>query len=217
MKTALIAGSTGLIGNHLLRLLLDAKEYHVVKAITRRDPGIKHQKLQIITADFKSLIDSEPHLKADDVFCCIGTTMKAAGSKDAFEEIDLKYPSLLATLSSAHGARHFGLVSALGADKSSSFYYNQVKARAEEAIGNIPFPSIHIYRPSLLLGDRSEIRPAEEAAKVVYKVLNFMIPAKYKGIEAAAVANAMFHFAQREDTGTHIHASAELQQFNTRV
>jgi uncharacterized protein YbjT (DUF2867 family) len=217
MKTALIAGSTGLIGNHLLRLLLDAKEYHLVKAITRRDLGIKHQKLQVITADFKSLIDSEPHLKADDVFCYIGTTMKAAGSKDAFEEIDLKYSSLLATLSSAHGARHFALVSALGADKSSSFYYNQVKARAEEAIRNIPFQSIHIYRPSLLLGDRSEIRPAEEAAKVVYKVLNFMIPAKYKGIEGAAVANAMFHFAQREDSGIHIHASDELQQFNARV
>lgn len=213
MNTALIAGSTGLIGKHLLTLLLESNRYDLVKAIARRPLELKHPKLEVILADHKSLIDVESRLEALDVFCCLGTTIKVARTKAAFEEVDLQYPSLLATLTRAKGANQFAFVSALGADKNSIFYYNQVKGKAEEAIQKMSFTTTHIYRPSLLLGKRAEHRPAEEAAKVVYKALDFIIPAKYKGIEGNAVANAMLHFAAKEKPGVHIHSSAELQKF----
>jgi uncharacterized protein YbjT (DUF2867 family) len=216
MKIALIAGSTGLVGTHLLKLLLDSPHYERVKAIARRPLKITHPKLDVILADYKSLRDVESRLEAHDVFCCLGTTMKNARTKAAFEEVDLDYPFLLATLTSAKGAGHFALVSALSAHKDSMFYYNQIKGKAEEVIQKIPFRSIHIYRPSLLLGDRNESRPTEEAAKVVYKALDFIIPRRYKAIEGAVVASAMLHFARKEDSGIHIHSSAELQQFRDR-
>jgi uncharacterized protein YbjT (DUF2867 family) len=212
MKTALIAGSTGLIGKQLLQLLLDDDRYAKVIAITRQDLP-SHQKLVQIKTDFDSIGDKSSTLKADDVFCCLGTTMAKARSKEKFYQVDFYYPLLLAKLSKAEGAKQYLMVSALGADKQSSVYYSQVKGEIEEAIEDVGFETVHIFRPSLLLGPREEKRAGEDSAKFIYKYLDFLIPARYKAIDSVKVARAMLSYATKEQSGSHIHQSKDLQQF----
>ncbi len=211
-RTALIAGSTGLIGGQLLELLLAGSEYSKVIALSRKPITISHPKLENIVVEANQIKDNNA-LKADDVFCCLGTTIKQAKSKEAFRKIDLHYPLDLANQLKTNGASKFLLVSSLGAGKSSGIFYNQVKGEVEEAISVVGFDSFHILRPSLLIGPRKETRTGEEAAKVVYKVFGFLIPAKYKGIESIKVARSMICFAQENKKGKFIHESGELQGF----
>lgn len=212
MKTALLAGSTGLIGSQLLTLLLDSNRYSRVIALTRHELPA-HPKLTQIHADGQTLIAYVDQLGADDVFCCLGTTMAKAGSKEKFHQVDFTYPVELATLALARGATQFLVVSSLGADKSSAIYYNQVKGELEEALMGMGYQTLHILRPSLLLGPRKESRTGEDSAKIVYKIFGFLIPKKYKAIDSAKVARGLLHFAGREQTGTFIHESNELQSF----
>ncbi|SKC78211.1 oxidoreductase [Ohtaekwangia koreensis] len=213
MKTALIAGSTGLIGSQLLQRLLESDRYTQVIALTRQDLPHQHPKLTQLKIDFSKLGESLDDFKADDVFCCLGTTMAKAGTKENFYQVDFYFPFLLAKASKQRGAKQYMLVSALGADKESSIYYNQVKGEIEEAISRENFQAVHIFRPSLLLGPRSEQRSGEDAAKIIYKIFGFLIPKKYKAIDSAKVAAAMLHFASQEHPGIHIHESKDLQQF----
>jgi uncharacterized protein YbjT (DUF2867 family) len=213
MKTALVAGSTGLIGKQLVTLLLATNRYDKVIALTRHDLDLQHEKLAEIKIDFSILDQYADQLVADDVFCCLGTTMKKAKTKARFYEIDFTYVLRLAVATKLGGAKQFLLVSALGANKKSSVFYNKVKGEVEEAITNLGFESLHIMRPSLLLGEREEKRSAEDAAKLVYKYLGFLIPNKYKGIEGGTVARAMLHFAATEQKGVFIHESPSIQKF----
>lgn len=213
MKTALIAGSTGLIGAQLLQLLLADKRYDNIVALTRQDLP-EHPKLTQVKLDFAKLGESLEPFKADDVFCCLGTTMAKAGSRENFHQVDFYFPLLLAKTTLQRGAKQYMLVSALGADKNSSVYYNQVKGEIEEAISETGFGTVHIFRPSLLLGPRSEQRVGENAAKILYKILGFLIPKKYKAIDSVKVARAMLHFASQDQKGIFIHESKDLQQFN---
>ncbi len=212
-KTALIAGSTGLIGSQLLQLLLDSDRYSHVIALTRQDLPLQHSKLTQLKIDFSKLGESLDDFAADDIYCCLGTTMAKAGTKENFYQVDFYYPLLLAKSGKQRGAKQYMLVSALGADKNSSIYYNQVKGEIEEAVTKEHFEATHIFRPSLLLGDRSEQRTGEDAARIFYKIFGFLIPKKYKAIDSANVARAMLHFASQEQKGTHIHESKDLQQF----
>lgn len=213
MKVALIAGATGLIGSNLLQKLIRDPAYAKIISIGRRPSSVAHEKLQSFIVDFDSLGESKHHLIADDVFCCLGTTMKKAGSKEKFFQVDHDYPVKLAQATHQNGAKQFLLVSALGANEKSSFYYNEVKGKVENTIGAIGFKSYHIFRPSLLLGQRDENRPGEEAAKKFYGIFDFLIPLKYKGIEGSKVAESMLFYAKQEVPGKHIHVSADLQQF----
>jgi uncharacterized protein YbjT (DUF2867 family) len=213
MRTALLAGSTGLIGKQLLGLLLEDSRYTVVKAISRKPLAIQHSKLQNIVTDFISLTEHHDELKADDVFCCLGTTIRQAGSQAAFRKVDYDYPLELARLTKNHGATQYLIITALGADAKSGIFYNRVKGEVEQAIEAVGFDSYHIFRPSLLLGERTEKRAGEGAATVVYKALGFLIPLKYKAIDSAKVAKAMLHFAKQDSKGKFIHESKELQQF----
>ena len=211
MKTALIAGGTGLIGSALIRLLLDSPRYREVKAITRRDLEMKDPNLKPLFIDYRTLEQSRADLQADDVFCCLGTTMAKAKSKEKFREVDYSFPLALAQTSVVSGAKQFLLVSSLGADKDARIFYNRVKGETEEAISRIGFNCVHIFRPSLLLGPRPEARSAEDAAKLFYRIFGFLMPDKYKAIEASRVASAMLHFAGLEQKGTFIHESKEMQ------
>lgn len=213
MRTALLAGSTGLIGKQLLELLLEDSHYTVVKAISRKPLDIQHAKLQNIVADFNTLTEHHDQLKADDVFCCLGTTIKQAGSQAAFRQVDYEYPLELARLTKNQGATQYLIITALGSDAKSGIFYNRVKGEVEQAIDSVGFDSYHIFRPSLLLGERTEKRAGEGAATVVYKALGFLIPLKYKAIDSAKVARAMLHFAKQNSKGKFIHESKELQQF----
>lgn len=212
MKTALIAGSTGLIGQQLLQLLIESPLYEKVIAITRQDLPT-HPKLVQIKIEFGQITENVSAIKADDVFCCLGTTMAKAGSKEKFRQVDFYYPYLLAKTTFAAGAKQYLIITALGANKSSSIFYNEVKGEVEEAVSAVGFGSVHILRPSLLVGNRGEKRSGEDAANLFYKVFGFLIPLKYKAISSLKVAKAMLHFAAQDKKGIFIHESGELQQF----
>jgi uncharacterized protein YbjT (DUF2867 family) len=213
MKTALIAGCTGLIGKQLLQLLLQDQYYEKIKAITRKPLDIQHPKLENLVMDFDKLSERYTEFKADDVFCCLGTTIKIAKTKEAFRKVDYEYPLELARISKNQGATQYLIVTALGADKNSGIFYNQVKGEVEEAVSHIAFRTVHILRPSLLLGDRPEQRAGEGAATTLFKILGFLIPAKYKAINSGKVARAMLSFAKQNDPGFYFHESKELQMF----
>jgi len=213
MKTALIAGSTGLIGWQLLQMLLESDRYSKVIALTRTDLPITHPKLEILKIQFDQLSQWSNKLGADDVFCCLGTTMAKAGSRENFYQVDFFYPLLIAKTSQARGAKQYLLVSALGAHPESAIYYNRVKGQIEEAIREVPFTTIHIFRPSLLLGPREEKRSGENTAKFFYRIFGFLIPRKYKAIQSVKVARAMLAEASREQPGQFVHQSGDLQDY----
>lgn len=167
-KSALVIGATGLVGSSLLDKLLRSDHYDKVKVLSRRKLSA-HDKMEVIILnDFDKMNEVKDQLKADDVFCCIGTTMAKAKDKESFRKVDYKYPAALAEITSGNGAEKFLLISALGADKNSSIFYNQVKGQVEEAIQHQDLKEIHILRPSLLLGPRDEKRIGEDAAKIFY-------------------------------------------------
>jgi uncharacterized protein YbjT (DUF2867 family) len=211
-RTALLAGSTGLIGNQLLQLLLNDVAYDKVIALSRKPLDLRHPKLENIVLE-ADLLKQHAYLKADDVFCCLGTTIKQAKSKEAFRKVDFDYPLELAKTLHVNGAKQFLLVSALGSDKNSSIFYNRVKGEVEAAITAVGFASFHIFRPSLLIGPRKEQRAGEDAAKVFYKIFGFLIPQKYKGIESIKVARAMLAKAKEGNLGLFIHESDFLQKY----
>ncbi len=213
MKIALLAGGTGLIGSQLLNLLVEDERYTKVKCLTRNKLPIQHEKIEIIQTDGSNLNQIVDSLSADDVYCCLGTTIKKARTKEAFRKIDFEYPLHLADLTKSGGASQFLLVSALGADAGSSVFYNKVKGEVEAAIDAIGFATFHIFRPSLLLGPRSEERSGEDAAKIFFRLFGFIIPEKYKAIESLKVAKAMIQLAGKNVPGKHVHESKSLQKF----
>lgn len=211
MKTALIVGSTGLIGNILLQKLINSDDYEKVISIVRKPSGISHPKLDERIIDFDKLGNLD--LTADDVFCCLGTTMKKAGSKDAFYKVDYEYPVSVAKLAKKNGAKQYALITAMGADAKSMIYYNRVKGDVEKSIEEIGFETFLIYRPSMLLGDRKESRSGESIGQVVMTTLDFMIPKKYKAIQGEKVANAMLKTTLQGLKGVQIFESDKLQDF----
>ena len=202
-----------MVGSLLLDKLLKDDTYDKVKVLSRKQLS-PHDKLELILVNnFDKLEEFEHKLSADDVFCCLGTTMAKAKSKEAFRKVDHDYPLLLADLSLKNGARQFIIVSAMGANKNSSIYYNKVKGEVEQALLDKPFRELHILKPSLLLGPRDEKRTGEDAAKKIYKVINFAFVGpfkKYKGIQADQVAKAMLHYAKNPIPGKHLHENEEL-------
>lgn len=213
MATALVVGSTGLIGNQVVELLLKDDHYTHVIAIARIPLSVSHPKLTVVLADFNSIESHTAKLIADDIFCCLGTTIKKAKSKEAFRKIDFDYPLLIAKLMKVQGAKQFLLVSALGADKSSSVFYNKVKGEIEEAVSAIGYESYAVFRPSLLLGPRTEKRDGEQSMQRVFSALDFLIPKKYKAIESIKVARAMLAIAKKNVSGNFIYESMCLQAY----
>jgi len=175
--------------------------------------AVTNSKLTNVISDFKNLSSHAAELTCDDVFCCLGTTIRVAKTKEAFRQIDYEYPVAVAKIAKANGAAQFLLVSSLGANKNSGIFYNQVKGEVEEAISTIGFTATHIFRPSLLIGPRKEHRSGEDAAKVFYKIFGSLMPVKYKSIESIQVARAMIAKAKIETSGIFIHESKELQVF----
>lgn len=214
-KTALIAGSTGLIGNELLQFLLNAKEYNKVTAIVRRSLEIKHPKLDEKIVDFDKLEEYTDSFAVDDVFCCLGTTIKKAKTKEAMWMIDVDYPVAIAKLASSQGAKKFLLVSSMNADPNSPIFYSKMKGKLEEAIIQIPYESTSIFRPSLLLGNRQEYRLGERAAAAIFTKVPFLFAGplkKYKAIEGKTVASAMYRTAQGNKPGVTIYPSEQIQE-----
>ena len=211
-KTALVVGATGLIGNLLTHQLLESSLYGKINVLVRKPLTWKHARLQEIKYDF-----DRPNgllIQADDIFCCLGTTMKKAGSREAFQQVDYQYPMDVARQGLANGASQFTIVTSMGADPNSTFFYNRVKGEVERDLTALNYPTLLIFRPSLLLGNRTgDSRLGERLAEGAMRLFAPLIPAKYKGIEASKVAQAMLTTAQQNHTGKHIFESDALQQF----
>lgn len=213
MKNAVIFGASGLVGGHLLHYLLENDTYEQVLAVGRSAPDIKHHKLRILKIDDLLTLTDSVINSTDDVFCTLGTTIRKAGSQEAFKRIDFDYVVKAATVAAKAKATHFLLVSALGADAHSSIFYNRVKGQTETAVIATGIEAVHIFRPSLLLGNRKESRIGETVGKILaWFIAPFLVGSfkKYKGIQADDVAKAMYLCAQIDANGVKIHESDEI-------
>jgi uncharacterized protein YbjT (DUF2867 family) len=213
-RTALLLGASGLVGGHCLKLLLDDPFYEKVVAPVRQPLAIEDNSLLQVQVDFERIEEHVAEFRANDVFCCLGTTIKKAGSREAFSRVDLTYPSRFAEMALANGAGQFLLVSAVGADPDSSIFYNQVKGEVEEAVAHYDFDTFHIFRPSLLLGKRRENRPGERFAQHISRLMSFALvgPLKmYRPVEAEAVAFAMVEIAKEGWQGRHVFSSEMIR------
>lgn len=202
-----MAGATGLVGSELLRRLA-ADGWPEVRALVRRalPPAAAAGPIREVRADFERLDALGDALAVTHVFCALGTTIRAAGSREAFRRVDLDYPLALARLARARGAGHFLLVSAAGADSRSRFFYSRVKGELEEALRGVGFPSLTIARPSLLLGDRDDRRLAEELAKLV----GWLAPPAWRPVHATQVAAALAVAAREDRPGVRMIGNREL-------
>jgi len=196
-RVAIVVGATGFTGKFLVKQLCESKEYAAVSVIVRKDFSYKHAKLDIQVKDFDKLEENDLDI-ADDLFCCLGTTMKKAKSKENFERVDLEYPLRIASLAKKRGIPNFHVISAVGSNKKSPFFYSQVKGRMEEGLIEIELPHLFIYRPSLLTGNRGEFRLGERLSEGVFQLLNPLLIGPFKrmrSIEGQQLAFAMYHYA----------------------
>ncbi len=200
-KTALIVGATGLVGRQLLDVLLENDYYQEILVVGRRSVEVKDNRIREIIIDFDVFNHSKDQISADDYYCCIGTTMKKAGSKEAFMKVDYSYPLTLAEHAKTDPKfKQFLLVSSYGANPESALFYNEVKGKTEDALKALNLNKLLIFQPSLLLGYRNEFRFFEEAAKLISAILSFfIIGARYRlwAIKGSDVARAMFIVAKR--------------------
>jgi uncharacterized protein YbjT (DUF2867 family) len=212
-KTALIAGATGLIGSELAQLLRASSYYQKIYLLVRREVATEDEKVEPLVLDYDAF-RAEDLPKVQDVYCCLGTTMKNAGSKAAFRKVDYHYPLKLAELCRKNGAEQYMLVSSMGADKKSRFFYNQVKGEVEEALAGVGYPALHIFRPSILLGDRKDKRTGEKIAQKMMKAIAPLLVSKlrnYRPIYGKTVAEAMLVAAQQQRQGPHLFESAQIE------
>lgn len=214
-KTALLFGATGLVGGHCLELLLHHSAYHRVIVFTRRKLKMEHDKLVQHVIDFDDLPEYRSLIKGDDLFLCLGTTMAKAGSRKAFFRVDYTYAYQAARMAADNGVNQVLLVSSVGADPDALFFYSKVKGLLEQAVKKMPFWSVHIFRPSVLLGERNENRWGEKIAGELGKGIDYLtggMLTKYKPIEAEVVAQAMINAAQQLKEGVFTYPSHYLQQ-----
>ncbi|MEM9673443.1 MAG: oxidoreductase [Bacteroidota bacterium] len=213
-RHALVAGATGLIGSELLQQLIHGRYYQSISILSRREVDTSSKRLETIITDYDKLSEKDIPQGVDDVFCCLGTTMKKAGSKEAFRQVDYDYSLKIAEIAKKKGASQYLLVSAMGADTSSSIFYNQVKGDIEQAIAQLKFPAFHIFRPSVLMGKRNETRVGEKVAQVLMTGISpVMIGGlrKYRPISGKDVASAMLRIAKKELEGRYIFESDKIQ------
>ncbi|MDH4561342.1 oxidoreductase [Pseudomonas sp. BN411] len=202
----LLAGATGLTGEHLLDRLLNEPTVARVLAPTRR-PLAEHPHLQNPVGP---LVEMLPQLEGriDVAFCCLGSTIRQAGSQEAFRAVDLDLVLAAARRARELGARHFIVISALGASQASPIFYNKVKGEMEEALKAMDWPQLTIARPSLLMGPRSEFRFGERLAAAFMRWL----PGKYRGIDVCTLARALWRLALEEEDGIRIIESDDLRR-----
>ncbi len=192
MKTAIVLGANGLVGKELLKLLIIDSGYKTILVLGRNKPEVSHPKIEFVTYNFNQ--PDKTKLRGDVLFCCLGTTIKKAGSQDEFKKVDYDYVLQSAISAKENGTTSMVVISAMGANAASSIFYNRVKGQVERDLSAIGFESLIIVRPSLLLGKRKEFRLGELISQKIVSVINFLIPSKYKGIKAEQVAKAMLHY-----------------------
>lgn len=212
-RVAMVAGATGLVGQEILAALLADKTYSVVHCVGRRAPPVSHPKLQFHAVDFAALPADLP--RVDDCFIALGTTIKVAGSQEAFRAIDLKAVEAVALAVKRSGATNLGVVSAMGANSQSSVFYNRIKGEMEVSLARMGFKSLVIARPSLIDGDRAALhqpgRGGEGLGLMLARGLGALIPANYRVIKASDIAHALIRHVKAGTPGVVTLMSGEMQ------
>ncbi len=214
-NSALVIGGTGLVGRALVDILLENTYYSTIKLVSRRSMNLHNDRIEeIIIEDFDKLEEYAEQLNANDYFCCLGTTIKQAGSKEKFKKVDLEYPLVMAKIAKQSSLfRQFLIVTSAGANADSPLFYNQVKGEVEDKLREMKLSALMIFRPSLLLGDREEFRLGETLAKGFSAFLSFfMIGLKRRlwAIKATDVAKSMFIIARDQRRGLKIMSSSDM-------
>ncbi len=209
-KSALLAGATGLVGGHILRLLSVDESIAEVRVLARRPLAAADRtpRVRELLADFERLQEHPDWFQADLVFSALGTTIAKAGSQAAFRRVDFDYALTIAKLARAAGAQQLLFVSALGANPRSLFFYNRVKGELEDAVRTLGYQSVTIARPSMLLGERQERRPGEELAKR----FSWLLPPVWAGVQAAQVARALVNASHENWRGVRILENREMRK-----
>jgi uncharacterized protein YbjT (DUF2867 family) len=214
---AIVLGGTGLIGHELLKILIADPQFAEVHLIGRRDTDLTSSKIHFHQVDMNEIDQHASLFNADIVFCCLGSTMKNAGSKEAFYKID--FDMVASAAKNAEGkAQQFLMVSSLGANPHSSNFYLRTKGEVETAIQERNIPSISIFRPSILFGDRKEKRSGEKMGIAFMKAVQPVLIGglkKYRGNEATHVANAMVKVSKQNKQGRFIYESTEIEKIGT--
>ncbi|AIQ72242.1 MULTISPECIES: oxidoreductase [Paenibacillus] len=220
LRIALVLGATGLVGKAVTEELLNREGWGEVRVLVRTPLALEHPKLKQIVVDWENLAEySDSFEGVHSIFCCLGTTIKKAGSQEKFERVDLDYPLAAATIARDHGVKQFLVVSSMGADAKSRNFYSRTKGRAEEALSKIGFQGLHLFRPSLLLGHREEFRLGERVAARLMKALEFVMvgkAAKYRAIPGVTVARAMVNIASADTHGLHIYTNEVIHVIGKR-
>ncbi|MCP4521720.1 MAG: NAD-dependent epimerase/dehydratase family protein [Cytophagales bacterium] len=205
-KTAIIFGATGLIGGELVKKLLEDNRYNKVILIQRRSLGLNHDKLEEKLIDFNNLEKETESLRGDEIFCCLGTTIKKAGSEEAFEKIDLELPERIAKITVRNKIDKILVISSVGSNFHTSNFYLKTKALMENAVGKQLVDTIIFFRPSLLLGNRKEFRFGELLGRIFFPIFHVFLWGKwkkYRAIKAKVVASAMQNVANSSFEGLH--------------
>lgn len=218
-RKAMVIGATGLVGELLVHKLLEHPAYSQVRVLVRRPLELQHSKLEQHVVDWEQL-ESQGHLfdEIDDLFCCLGTTIKKAGSQESFRQVDYHYPVRAATLAKQHGVPQMLVISSMGASASSRVFYSRTKGEMEDALSDIDFQSLHIFRPSLILGDRNEKRFGEQMAAHAMKFLDRWMKGrvdKYRAVHAATIAQAMTNIAVVQAKGNHVYSNDVIHVLGT--
>ena len=216
MKTALLFGSSGLVGGHLLNQLIKDTNYSKIKLFVRSDPEISNPKVEVIKTDFNNLENHKEDIKGDDCFVCIGTTKKNSPDKDDYRRVELDIPKEIAKIAKSNLVNSFIFVSALYANPKSSGDYVRFKGLVEEELKELNFSKLGIMRPSFLIGNRKEKRASETIGIFVFKLLSPLLLGplkKMKPIHSETVAKAMIAVIQKDIQQT-IFESNEIVEIN---
>jgi nucleoside-diphosphate-sugar epimerase len=201
MKTAIIFGSTGLVGNHLLNLLINDNYYSSIKIFVRGNVNIKNPKLEIINIDFKALDNYFDKIKGDDCFFCIGTTKKDTPDKNEYRRVEYEIPVKIASIAKKNNINLFMYISSLGSNINTKNLYLKNKGETEEILKGLNFPRLSIIRPSLILGPRNKFRLGEFILQKLFKNLSFLFQGslkKYRAIDAKDIAKAMINISKND-------------------
>lgn len=213
-KTAIVFGATGLVGNLLLEELINSGNYKGIRIFVRQTTGVSEPLVEEVITDFSVPESYLPKITGDDLFICTGTTIKKAGSVANVEKIDRDLPAVVAAAAHNNGVKRITVVSSIGADAASRNYYLRIKGEMEEKILKLGFEKTVIVRPSILLGERKEIRAGEIVGKAVMKAIQPVFTGKfrkYRPIHGRDVAKAMISLLEKGE-GKNIFESDELKK-----
>ncbi|HVW95657.1 MAG TPA: NAD(P)H-binding protein [Mucilaginibacter sp.] len=215
VKRAIVAGAGGMTGGELLSVLLSEPGYDEVLILVRKELKIAHPRLKQLVVNFDEPASYADFIKGDVIFCCLGSTLKKTPDLKDYRKVDHDYPLQLAEAGVRNGVNQYHLVSSIGANIKSSNFYTRMKGETEEDLKKTGIPGIHIYQPSFLTGDRKEQRPRERFFVALMRIIDPLLLGglkKYRSIQAATVANAMYRQSLKNEKGIHTYSSDKIKE-----